>query len=71
MTGTDEEEGEEVIQVQDDPAPECRRRVGRETRHELEKEDSKLNLHERSSKEGTNKFAELEEGLHGYVTVTD
>ena len=72
VTGTDEV-AKEVIQVQDDvaPVPECRRRVCRETRHDLEKENSKLNLHERSSKEGTIKFAELEEGLYGYVTVTD
>ena len=51
VTGTDEVAKE----VQDDvaPVPECRRRVGRETRHDLEKENSKLNSHERSSKEPT------------------
>ena len=55
VTDTDEV-AKEVIQVQDDvaPVPECRRRVGRETRHDLEKENSKLNLHERSSQEPTN-----------------
>ena len=54
VTGTDEV-AKEVIQVQDNvaPVPECRRRVGRETRHDLEKENSKLNSHERSSKEPT------------------